>query len=101
MSRWVREFRLMPVVLIAIGCLFALKTIGLIFDGGYTLAQRLGGDGTLVVTTVPGNSGCATALAFRAARDRIGSAADAQGVLDAGDVQLPGRHHRNDHHDQA
>jgi flagellar motility protein MotE (MotC chaperone) len=55
MSRWVREFRLMPVVLIAIGCLFALKTIGLIFDGGYTLAQRLGADGTLVVTTVPGN----------------------------------------------
>ena len=54
MTRWLRDFRLMPVVLIAIGCLFALKTVGLFFDGGYTLGQRLGGNGTLVVTTVPG-----------------------------------------------
>lgn len=54
MTRWLRDFRLMPVVLIAIGCLFALKTLGLFFDGGYTLGQRLGGNGTLVVTTVPG-----------------------------------------------
>ena len=53
MNRWLREFRLMPVVLIAIGSLFALKAFGLMFDGGYTLAQRLGSDGTLVVTTVP------------------------------------------------
>jgi flagellar motility protein MotE (MotC chaperone) len=52
MMKWFGEFRLMPVVLIATGCLFALKTIGLIFDGGYTLGQRLGGD-SLVVTTVP------------------------------------------------
>ena len=48
MTRWVRDFRLMPVVLIAIGCLFALKTVGLFLDGGYTLGQRLGGTGTLV-----------------------------------------------------
>jgi flagellar motility protein MotE (MotC chaperone) len=53
MTRWVREFRLIPVVLIAIGCLLALKLIGLIFDGGYTLAERLGRSGTMVVTTVP------------------------------------------------
>ena len=52
MSRWLRDFR-MPIVLIAIGCLFALKTIGLMSEGGYTLGQRLGGSGTLVVTTVP------------------------------------------------
>jgi flagellar motility protein MotE (MotC chaperone) len=52
MTRWLREFRLVPVVLIATGCLFALKTMGLIFDGGYTLGQRLGSD-TLVVTRVP------------------------------------------------
>lgn len=51
--RWVREFRLMPVVLIAIGCLFLLKTAGLILDGGYTLGQRLGSGDTLVVTRVP------------------------------------------------
>jgi flagellar motility protein MotE (MotC chaperone) len=53
MTRWLRDFRLLPIVLIAIGCLFALKTIGLFSDGGYTLGQRLGGSGTLVVTTVP------------------------------------------------
>ena len=40
-------------MLIAIGCLFALKTFGLFSDGGYTLGQRLGGGNTLVVTTVP------------------------------------------------
>jgi flagellar motility protein MotE (MotC chaperone) len=47
-----RDFRLMPIVLIATGCLFGLKSFGLLFDGGYTLGQRLG-NGTLVVTTVP------------------------------------------------
>jgi flagellar motility protein MotE (MotC chaperone) len=53
MRRWLPDVRLMPVALIAIGALFALKTVGLILDGGYTLGERLGGDGTLVVTTVP------------------------------------------------
>jgi flagellar motility protein MotE (MotC chaperone) len=48
-----RDFRLVPVLLIAVGCLLALKLIGLVFGGGYTLGQRLAGDGTLVVTTVP------------------------------------------------
>jgi flagellar motility protein MotE (MotC chaperone) len=37
MTRLLREFRLVPVVLVAIGCLFVLKTVGLIADGGYTL----------------------------------------------------------------
>ena len=53
MTRWLRDFRLMPVVLLAIICLFALKSYGLLFDGGYTLGQRLGSSGSLVVTTVP------------------------------------------------
>ena len=53
MTRWLRDFRLMPLVLLAIGCLFALKTFGLFSEGGYTLGQRLGGGNTLVVTTVP------------------------------------------------
>jgi flagellar motility protein MotE (MotC chaperone) len=53
MTRWLGDIRLMPIALIAIGCLFALKTIGLLTEGGYTLGQRLGGSGTLVVTTVP------------------------------------------------
>jgi flagellar motility protein MotE (MotC chaperone) len=52
MIKSLREFRLIPIVLIAVGCLFALKSIGLVLDGGYTLGQRLSGD-TLVVTTVP------------------------------------------------
>ncbi len=53
MTRWLRDFRLMPLVLLAIGCLFALKTFGLFSAGGYTLGQRLGSGNTLVVTTVP------------------------------------------------
>jgi flagellar motility protein MotE (MotC chaperone) len=53
MSRWLRDFRLLPLVLLAIGCLFALKTFGLFSEGGYTLGQRLGSGNTLVVTTVP------------------------------------------------
>lgn len=56
MTRFLRDFRLMPIVLIAIGCLFALKTIGLISGEGYTLGQRLGGSSNalVVTTTVPG-----------------------------------------------
>jgi hypothetical protein len=53
MTRWLRDFRLLPLVLLAIGCLFALKTFGLFSEGSYTLGQRLGGGNTLVVTTVP------------------------------------------------
>ena len=53
MKHLLRGFRLVPIVLIAAGCLFALKAIGLMFDGGYTLAQRLGRNETMVVTTVP------------------------------------------------
>ena len=53
MSRLLRDFRLLPLVLLALGCLFALKTFGLFAEGGYTLGQRLGGGNTLVVTTVP------------------------------------------------
>jgi flagellar motility protein MotE (MotC chaperone) len=52
MSRWLREFRLVPIVLIAVGCLFALKALGLVFDGGYTLGQRLGRTDSIVVTTI-------------------------------------------------
>ena len=37
MSKLLRDMRLMPIVLLAIVCLFVLKTMGLFFDGGYTL----------------------------------------------------------------
>ena len=43
MIRLVRDFRLIPVVLLATVSLFALKVSGLVFDGGYTLAERLQG----------------------------------------------------------
>lgn len=41
MMRFLRDVRLMPVVLLATGSLFALKVSGLVLDGGYTLAERM------------------------------------------------------------
>ncbi len=43
MIRFARDFRLIPIVLLATVCLFALKVSGLVFDGGYTLAERMQG----------------------------------------------------------
>jgi flagellar motility protein MotE (MotC chaperone) len=39
MMRRLGDIRLIPIVLVAIIVLFALKAFGLIFDGGYTLAE--------------------------------------------------------------
>ncbi len=41
MIGFARDFRLIPIVLLATVCLFALKVSGIVFDGGYTLADRL------------------------------------------------------------
>lgn len=41
MIRFARDFRLIPIVLLATVCLFALKVSGLMFDGGYTLGERI------------------------------------------------------------
>jgi flagellar motility protein MotE (MotC chaperone) len=41
MIRFARDFRLIPVVLVATISLFALKVSGIVFDGGYTLSERL------------------------------------------------------------
>ena len=43
MMPFTRDVRLIPVVLIAIVCLLALKVSGLVLDGGYTLGDRLAG----------------------------------------------------------
>ena len=43
MIRFTRDFPLIPIVLLATVSLFALKVSGLVFDGGYTLAERLQG----------------------------------------------------------
>jgi flagellar motility protein MotE (MotC chaperone) len=50
MNRLIRDFRLIPVVLVAISALFVLKSAGLIFNGGYTLAAAGDGD---ITGTVP------------------------------------------------
>jgi len=39
MIRLAREFRLVPIVVCAAASLLALKVLGLLFDGGYTLGQ--------------------------------------------------------------
>ncbi|MBX6329616.1 MAG: flagellar protein FlbB [Pseudolabrys sp.] len=41
MMRRGRDFRLIPLVLVAAGSLLALKVSGLVLDGGYTLADRM------------------------------------------------------------
>jgi flagellar motility protein MotE (MotC chaperone) len=41
MMRFLRDVRLIPIVLVATVCLFALKISGLVFDGGYTLAEHI------------------------------------------------------------
>jgi flagellar motility protein MotE (MotC chaperone) len=53
MNRVWRDIRLIPIVLLATVSLFALKVSGLVFDGGYTLAERMQGrdKGDLKVTT--------------------------------------------------
>ncbi|HEU5018367.1 MAG TPA: flagellar protein FlbB [Pseudolabrys sp.] len=53
MIRLARVFRLLPVVILAAGSLFALKISGLLFDGGYTLGERLADRGkpALTITT--------------------------------------------------
>lgn len=56
MTRRVRDLRLIPIVLFATVSLLALKVSGLVFDGGYTLAERLQEKfkGDLKVTTSAG-----------------------------------------------
>ena len=41
MNRLLRDVRLIPIVLFATISLLVLKVSGLVFDGGYTLAQRM------------------------------------------------------------
>lgn len=53
MIRFARSVRLLPVVIVAAVSLFALKVSGLLFDGGYTLGERLAerGKPQLTITT--------------------------------------------------
>jgi flagellar motility protein MotE (MotC chaperone) len=53
MTRLLRDFRIIPIVLVAIGALFVLKSAGLVFNGGYTLSSADGGDVTGTVQQRP------------------------------------------------
>jgi flagellar motility protein MotE (MotC chaperone) len=48
MMRFIREFRLIPVVLLASISLFGLKVLGIMLDGGFTLADLDFGSGASV-----------------------------------------------------
>jgi flagellar motility protein MotE (MotC chaperone) len=39
MMRFIRDFRLIPVVMLAVVCLLGLKIVGIALDGGFTLAD--------------------------------------------------------------
>jgi flagellar motility protein MotE (MotC chaperone) len=56
MNRILRDVRLIPIVLLATVSLFALKVSGLVFDGGYTLADRLQARDKNVLTVVSADS---------------------------------------------
>ncbi len=53
MIRFARTVRLLPIVIVAAVSLFALKVSGLLFDGGYTLGERLAerGKPQMTITT--------------------------------------------------
>jgi flagellar motility protein MotE (MotC chaperone) len=55
LPRSLADVRLLPIVLLATGALFVLKTMGIVFDGGYTLGERLAsrGQDKLTITTAP------------------------------------------------
>jgi flagellar motility protein MotE (MotC chaperone) len=53
MTRLLRDFRLIPVVLIAVSALFVLKSLGLILNGGYTLGALSRGADVDITGTVP------------------------------------------------
>ena len=89
MNRVLRDIRLIPIVLFATISLLALKVSGLVFDGGYTLAERLQG------RIQDRHAGHDRRRACRTIRKIV--VADKQGqtrrsgteaVLGAGDVQL-------------
>jgi flagellar motility protein MotE (MotC chaperone) len=85
MSKLLREFRLIPIVLTAVGCLLVLKVMGILLDGGYTLGPRFAGGDTLVVTKGPATPAAAlrpqaatpTAASIRASDPEVTGSAGA------------------------
>jgi flagellar motility protein MotE (MotC chaperone) len=71
MTLFKREFRLIPLVLVATVSLFALKVSGLVFDGGYTLGERLAGDNKSDLTPTTADSIPGTTPIIFADRDAL------------------------------
>ena len=68
MIRFIRDFRLIPVVLIATICLFALKSFGLVFDGGYLFGDAPGRNAAKTSISPARSAEARTALPRRSRR---------------------------------
>ncbi len=94
MIRFVRTVRLLPIVIIAAVSLFALKVSGLLFDGGYTLGERLAQRGKPQMTITTADSVPAyPKIVFGRRQDPAGGglqtvAKQQPAVLGRADVQL-------------
>ncbi len=96
MIRLLRDFRLIPIVLVAAIALFVLKALGLVFDGGYTLAQLRGSnaDQADVTGSVPAANPAAAAAAPAPASPRswanqMFNFPDVTGSIGDGKIQPP------------
>jgi flagellar motility protein MotE (MotC chaperone) len=74
MKRFLREVRLVPIVLFATIALFALKTVGLVVNGHYAL-DNLADEPADITGTIPGGPAGAPPGIISGARDGAGSAA--------------------------
>jgi len=73
MIRLAREFRLVPIVVCATASLLALKVMGLMFDGGYTLGQPRQALAEVVAAPVADAERAAASVEVKSIRpDRVG-----------------------------
>ena len=63
MIRVLRDFRIVPIALVAITCLFVLKSMGLIFEGRYTLGEAPLADDADITGTIGAQQQAETAPA--------------------------------------
>ena len=89
MIRLARDVRLIPIVLFATISLLALKVSGLVFDGGYTFAERMQAryNTELQITSPESVHGISADHCSRASR-AIPDAPRPQTVLGEGNVQF-------------
>ncbi len=53
MIRFLRELRLIPILLIGAACLFGLKLLGILFNGSYVLSRGLSSDHVIALSLAP------------------------------------------------